>query len=77
MIQPNLINLHPNAYSQELRYHSYAVKLDRCVGSRNTLTDLSNKLCFSNKTEDLIIHVFNMITGKNESKLLTKYIVWI
>ena len=25
-----------------------------------------------NKTEDLNIHVLNMITGKNESKILTK-----
>ena len=30
------------------------------------------KLCVSNKTEDLNMHVFNMITGKNESKTLTK-----
>ena len=48
------------------------VKLDRCVGSCNTLNDLSNKVCISKKTEDLNIHVFNMITGKNESKILTK-----
>ena len=50
------------------------VKLDKCVGSCNTLNDLSNKVCVTNKTEDLNIHVFNMITGKNESKILTKYI---
>ena len=41
------------------------VKLDRCVGSCNTLNDLSNKVCVANKT-DLNIDVFNMITGKNE-----------
>ena len=28
--------------------------------------------CVPNKTEDLNIHVFNMITEKNESKILTK-----
>ena len=27
-IQPFLINLHPNEYSQELHYSPYAVKLD-------------------------------------------------
>ena len=31
-------------------------------GSCNALKDLSNKLCITNKTEDLNIHVFNMIT---------------
>ena len=41
------------------------VKLDRCVGSRNTLNDLSNKSCVPNKTEDLNLSVFNMITGIN------------
>ena len=44
-------------------------KLDRCVGSCNTPNDLSNKVCVQNKTEDLNTHVFNMITGINESKI--------
>ena len=38
------------------------------------MTDLSNKLCVPNRTEDLKIHVFNMITGINKSKILTKHI---
>ena len=52
MIQPTLINLHPNEYSQEFHYYPFAVKLDRCVGSCNTLNDLSNKVCIPNKTHD-------------------------
>ena len=48
-IQPNLINLHPNEYSQELHYYPFAIKLERCVGSCNTLNDLSNKACIPNK----------------------------
>ena len=48
------------------------VKLDRCVGICNTLNNLSNKICVSNKTGDLNIHVFNTITGNNESKVLAK-----
>ena len=71
-IQPNLMNLHPNEYSQEFHYYPFAVKLDRCVRSCNALNDLSNKLCFPNKTKDLNVLVFNMITGKNQSKILTK-----
>ena len=50
------------------------VKLDRCVGSFNTLNDLSNKVCIPNKMEDLSLSIFNMITGINESKTLTKHI---
>ena len=50
------------------------VKLDRCVGSCNALNDLSNKLCVPNKTEDLNLSVFNMITGINESKTSTNHI---
>ena len=49
-IQPVLINLHPNEYSQEFRCSPFAVKLDRCAGSCNTINDLSNKLCVPNKT---------------------------
>ena len=39
-IQPNLINLLPNDYSQELHYCLFAVKLDRFVGRCNILNDL-------------------------------------
>ena len=70
MIQPILINLHCNEYSQELHYYPFAVKLDRCVGSCNTLNDLSNKVCIPNKTEDLNLSLCKMITGRNESKTL-------
>ena len=64
-IQSTLINLCRNEYNQELHYYPFAVKLDKCVGSCNTLNDLSDTVCVPNKTEDLNIHVFNMITGKN------------
>ena len=74
MIQPTLINLHPDEYSQEFHYYPFAVKLDRCVGSCNTLNDLSKKVRVPNKTEDLNLSVFNMITGTNESNTLRKHI---
>ena len=65
MIQPTLINLHPNECSQEFHYYRFTVKLDRCVGSYNTLNDLSNEVFFPNKSEDLILSVFNISTGIN------------
>ena len=70
VIQPNLINLHPNEHSQELRYYPFAVNLDRCMGSCNALQDISSKLCVPNKTEDLSLSAFNIMTGINESKIL-------
>ena len=74
MTQPTLINLYPNEYSQEFHYYPCSVKLDRCVGSCNTLNDLSKKVCVPRKTEDLNVSVFNLITGINESKTLTNHI---
>ena len=46
-----LINLHPNQYNQEFCYYLFVVILDRCMGSCNTLNDLSNGICVRNKTE--------------------------
>ena len=72
MIRPTLINLHPNEYSQESHYYPFVVKLKRCIGSYNTLHDLSNKVCVPNKTEDLNLGVLNVITGINELKHVKK-----
>ena len=65
MTQATLINLHANEYSQELHYYALAVNLERQVGSCNTLNDLSNQVCFTNKTEDLNLSELNIITGIN------------
>ena len=46
----------------------FLVKLDWCVGSCNTLNDLSNEVCVPNKTEDSNLSVFSMITEINEQK---------
>ena len=74
MIQPSLIDLHPNEHSQEFHYNPFAVKLGRCVRSCNTLNDLSNKVWVPNTTEDLNLSVFNTNPGKNELKTLTDHI---
>ena len=67
MIQSTLINVHLYECSQEFHYYLFSVKLDRCTGSCNTLNDLSNTVCVSNKTEDLNLGVFNIITGINKN----------
>ena len=74
MIQPTLINLHPNQNSQELDYYPFAANLDKCVGSCNTFNDLFNKARVPNKTEDLNLSMFNMITRINELETLAKQI---
>ena len=42
------------------------VNIERCGGSANTLDDLSSGICAPNKTEDVNLNVFNMITRINE-----------
>ena len=74
MIQPALLNLHPNEYSREFQYYPFAFKLDRCAGNCSTLNNLSNKVYVPNKSEDLNLSMSNMITGTNESKALAKHI---
>ena len=64
-IQPTPINIHSIEYNKEFHYYPFAVKIDGCVGSCNTLNDLFNKVCVPNKTEDLNLTVSNMITGIN------------
>ena len=39
MIQPTLVKLYHNEYSQGLRYYPFTVNLDRCVRNCNTLDD--------------------------------------
>ena len=73
-IQPTLINLDANEYSQEFRYYPFLVKLDRCFGSYDTLNDVCNKASILNKTKNLNLSVFNMITSTNESKKLTNHV---
>ena len=64
--QPTFINLHPNEYTQGLRYYPFAVSLDRCARGSNAFNDLSNKVCVPNKTENLNIH----IKIKNKSSII-------
>ena len=65
-IEPTAIDLHPNERNQEFHYYPFVTKLDTYFGSCNTLNNLSNKNCVPNKTEDLNLSMFNMVTGINE-----------
>ena len=52
------------------------VSLDTCNVSCNSLADLSSRICVSNKAEDVNVSIFNIITKINESKTLTKYVLF-
>ena len=51
-IQPTLINLHSNEYTQAFRYYPLVVNLDKCLGRCNALNGLSEKVCAPNEIED-------------------------
>ena len=59
MTQPTPINLHPNEYTRGLHYYPFAVDLNRFVRSCKTLNELSNKVCFPNRTEDLNLNHYD------------------
>ena len=62
LARPSLIESNLN----ELNYYPYAVSLDRNNGSCNALEGN----CVPDKTEDVHLSVFNMITGTLESTAL-------
>ena len=72
--QPTFINLHPNEYTQGLRYYPFALNLDRCVRSCNILKDLPSKSCVPNETKNLNLGIFNVTKGIHKSKALKKHI---
>ena len=57
-------DINPN----ELHYNSFTISLDTCNGSCNTLDYQCGRKYVSNKTKDIILNVFNMITKINKSK---------
>ena len=62
MTELSLINLNLNEHIHELHYYAFVVKLDGCVGSCNSLNVLSNEVCVQEKTKEINLSMFNMIT---------------
>ena len=75
IIQPTLVNIRPNEYSEQFYYYPYTVKLDRCVGNGNTFNDLSNKVYVPNKTKDLNLSVFSDYRNKWIKDINKAYII--
>ena len=70
MTRLTLIGLNSDKYTQGLRYYPFMVSLDKCNGSCNTLDYPSDSTCVTNKTNDVNLSTFSMITRINESKTL-------
>lgn len=49
------------------------VNLDRCNGECNTFDYLSSRIFALNKTDNVNLNVFSMITRINKSKILAKH----
>ena len=62
-----LSGMHDLPLSIYIQMNTTELILDGCMGSCYTLNDLSNQVCVSNKTEDLNLNVFIMITRINKS----------
>ena len=69
-----LTDFNPDEWNQRLHYYPFMVNLDSCNGSCNTLDVTSGRVCVPNKTEEISLNVFDMITRINESKTLPKHI---
>ena len=67
MVRLTLINLNP----AEFKYYPFMISLNKCNRSCNVL---SPKICVLEKTKDIYVKVFNMITNKIESKTMTRHI---
>ena len=70
MIKSTLIDLNLD----ELDYYPFMISLDNCSGGCNFANDLSTKICILNKTKDINVKLFKMLTNKDEAKTMTKHI---
>ena len=61
-IKPALIDLNP----AELKYYPYTINLDKCNGSCNTLSEISDRICAPDKTENVNLNFFTLIARTNE-----------
>ena len=61
-IRPEIINVN----NKEFIFYPYKIKMNRCVGSCNTIDDPYGKTCFANYIENIGLKVFNLFSQNNE-----------
>ena len=57
-IMPEIINVN----NKEPIFNPYKVKMNRCVGSCNTIDAPYGKTCFANDIENIGLKVFNLLS---------------
>ena len=67
-IRTEIINLNTN----EPLFYPYSIKINRCKGSCNTITDPYAKTCVPDQIKDTNVKVFNLMRRTNE----TRHIKW-
>ena len=67
-IRPEIINLNTN----EPMFYPYSIKINRCKGSCNTITDTYAKICVPAQIKDTNVKVFNLMSRTNE----TRHVKW-
>ena len=75
--QSTFVKLHPNEYTQGLPFYTFAVNLDRCVGSCNTLDNLSKRSCVPNKRKDLNKHFQHDYWNKQFKNINETYMIQV
>ena len=68
-ISPEIINVN----NKEPIFYPYKIKINRCVGSCNTINDPYGKTFFANDIENIGLKVFNLLSQNKETTNIEKH----
>ena len=68
-IRPEIINVN----NKESIFYLYKIKMNRCVGSCNTIDDPYGKTCFANDIENIGLKIFYLLLQNNETINIQKH----
>ena len=53
--------------------YPFTVSVNKCGGSCNTVDDVYDQVCVSNKVKNMNVKVFNLISDENETGFLVQH----
>ena len=62
-----------NINSEGTLFYSFTVSVNKSGGSYNTIDDPCARVCVLNKTKNMDVKTFNLVSGVNEIKFLVQY----
>ena len=68
-IRPEIISVN----KKEPIFYPFKIKMNRCVGSCNTIDGPFGETCFANDIENIGVKVFNLLSQNNETINLEKH----